>query len=141
MKRANYIGAPQMFELNQACRIVTEAFGGNCPFLVGSSLEKRDYRDVDVRLILDDEEFGRLFGSVDAVAYNPLWSLMCSSISLWLSKHSGLPVDFQIQQRTAANEDKGQRQAIGIFLSTPATITWEAKADAASPPDPTSESV
>jgi len=44
-------------------------------------------------------------------------SLMCSSISLWLSQRSGLPVDFQIQRMTQANEnEKGTRVALGMFL-------------------------
>jgi len=60
MTRANWIGAPEMFNLNMACRALVDAFGWNI-FLVGSSLEHRDFRDVDVRCMLDDAEFDRLF--------------------------------------------------------------------------------
>lgn len=118
MIRANYIGAPQFFDLNQACRVITDAFGLHL-YLVGSSLTKRDYRDVDLRLILPDEDYDRMFPGIgDSPQRDALWSLMCSSISLYLSQHSGLPVDFQIQQRTAANaeEPDGQRNAIGLFV-------------------------
>lgn len=116
--RANYIAAPHYFMLNMACRSLTEAFGYNV-YLVGSSLERRDYRDVDVRCILDDAEYARLFpGLTGNPSLNAMWSLMCSSISLYLSQQSGLPVDFQIQQQTEANagNPKGKRHALGIFL-------------------------
>lgn len=122
MKRANYLGAPEAFLLNEACRTLTDAFGPHL-YLVGSCLERRDYRDVDIRCILPDEEFDHLFPGAHDVNYglNALWSVICSSISLWLSKHTGLPIDFQIQRRTEANKKyDGQRAAIGMFLERPA---------------------
>lgn len=122
MRRANYIGAPEFFLLNQACQIVEAAFDfGVGTMLVGSSLTKRDYRDVDIRCILRDEDFERLFPGTQGASNwrHPLWSLMCSSISLFLSKASGLPIDFQIQSMTEANHDypspEHQRCAVGIF--------------------------
>lgn len=121
MKRANYIGVPQFFNLNQACRVITEAFGF-CVYLVGSSLRTKDYRDVDVRCILADEEFDRLFPNCVGDPKLPMhldarWSIICSSISLYLSQHSGLPIDFQIQRQTQANaEHKGPRNALGLFV-------------------------
>lgn len=118
--RANWLPAPHFFNLNQACGMLVEAFG-HCVYLVGSSLERRDYRDVDVRVILEDAEFDRLFpGAGEGPAWNPLWSVMCSAISLHLSQQSGLPVDFQIQRMTEANEKHpgggGRRHPIGLFL-------------------------
>jgi len=121
MTRANYIGAPQFFRLNEACRIVNDAFGfGYGVFLVGSSLTRRDYRDVDLRLIVTDEDFARLFpGELGASWRHPFWSLLCSSISLYLSQVSGLPVDFQVQSMTEANRDyaapEHERCALGLF--------------------------
>lgn len=125
MKRANWLPAPAAFNLNMACVAIDKAFGGHfgC-YLVGSALRKRDYRDVDVRLIMSDAEFERLFpGAVNHPQLNPLWSLLCSSISLFLQTHTGLPVDFQIQQQTAANAEFGGgpkqghgRHPLGIFL-------------------------
>lgn len=116
--RANYLPAPAVFHLDHACAMIHDAFD-DCPYLVGSALVKRDYRDVDVRLILDDAKFDRLFpGAFTAPRYHPLWSLMCSTISDWLARQSGLPVDFQIQRRTEANTQyPGQRHALGIFHS------------------------
>lgn len=120
MNRANWIGAPEFFELNHACQTINAAFGWGTTYLVGSAIERRDHRDVDVRCILDDEAYAKLFPGI--VGNNPAmdarWSLMCSAISLWLSKHTGLRIDFQIQQRTVANEenkDSPHRQVLGLF--------------------------
>lgn len=122
MNRANWIGAPAFFELNQACLTLTQAFGCHV-YLVGSAMTRRDYRDVDVRCILPDEDFARWFPGLDVngVAHDARWSLLCSSISLWLSKHTGLPIDFQIQRRTEANaefprREGHQRHALGLFV-------------------------
>jgi len=115
--RANYLGAPQAFDLNQACRVLVDAYGCNV-YLVGSSLLRRDYRDVDVRCILSDDAYERLFPGIgETPQRDARWSIMCSAISLWLSRHSGLPIDFQFQQQTAANaEYEGARHSIGVFL-------------------------
>jgi len=124
-QRANYIRGPHYFNLNMACRSVEEAFGfGYGVYLVGSSLERRDYGDVDVRCVLPDEEFARLFPGLTPghELRHAFWSLLCSSISLYLSQHSGLPVDFQIQQATWANAEfphpPRPRSALGLFLAT-----------------------
>lgn len=117
MKRANYLGVPQVYNLNHACEAIFSAFG-NVPYLVGSSLIKKDYRDVDVRLILDDEEFDILFPGIGSRHdLNAKWSLMCASISGWLASRSSLPVDFQIQRQTEANNDypNEPRHALGVF--------------------------
>lgn len=119
--RANWVPAPQYFNLNMACVSISEAFGTHC-YLVGSALATREHRDVDVRLILPDEDFARLFPNITrATGYDARWSLLCSAISAWLSKQSNLQVDFQIQQRTAANAQhhSEKRHPIGMFI-TPA---------------------
>lgn len=118
-RRANYIPGPHFYKLNQACCFINQAFGGFGCYLVGSSLERRDYRDVDVRLILNDEEYARLFRSTDGWL-NPFWSLLCTALSDWLSQQTGLPIDFQIQQQTHANAThSGKRTALGIFHDYP----------------------
>lgn len=52
--RVNFIGAPEFYNLNAACLLVTEAFHNLSlgTFHVGSSITRRDYRDVDVRVIM-----------------------------------------------------------------------------------------
>ena len=126
--RANYVGAPQIFHLHNACALIDRAFpeAYGC-YLVGSSIVKRDFRDVDVRLIMADADFLAIFpGSnltkIGHASFNARWSLICCSISGWLSQVSGLPVDFQIQPRTQANElypTKGghERQGLGWFYA------------------------
>ena len=117
--RANYVPAPHFFRLNHACTLVNKAFGGFGCYLVGSALVRRDYRDVDVRLILSDDEYARLFRDTHGFL-NPFWSLLCTSISLWLSQETGLPIDFQIQSQTRANKTyPGERSAIGLYLDYP----------------------
>lgn len=120
MKRANWLGAPEAYNLNQVATVLNAAFGYHS-YLVGSCLERRDHRDVDVRCILDDIEFDRLFRSHDLnYSTNGLWSLMCTSISEWLSNRTGLKIDFQIQRQSDANEQyHGRpRNCLGIFRSS-----------------------
>lgn len=116
MARSNWVGAPDFFNLDQACRTIVAAFGPHV-YQVGSSLERRDFRDVDVRVILPDEEYDKLFpGKFKAQHMNALWSLLSSAVSMYLSQHSGLPVDFQIQRQSWANEEfDGPRNALGLF--------------------------
>jgi|SRR5579872_1122189 len=117
MKRANFIGAPEFYNLQCACAILNQAFGYN-NYLVGSSLVRRDFRDVDIRCILDDEEFDRLFpGHPKNPSLDAFWSIICAAISEWLAKRTGLAIDFQIQRRTEANaENDGRRNCLGLFI-------------------------
>lgn len=120
--RASYVGAPQIFELNAACVLINKAFRPQDAFgtyHVGSSLAKRDYRDVDVRTIMPDDAFVLMFGKVEPFQHIPLWNLLCVSISHWLSKRTDLPVDYQIQPQTWANTKypKQARNPVGLFLS------------------------
>jgi hypothetical protein len=126
MERANYLPAPAYFKLDHACQYINSALGGFGSYLVGSSTRRKDWRDVDVRYILDNDIFDRLFPGVGDA--NPskcaLWSLMCVTISDWLSNQTGLPVDFQIQRQSMANAkfksaDGHRRSALGIFLAYP----------------------
>jgi hypothetical protein len=117
------VGSPGFFLLNQACLVIRRAFGEG-PYLVGSSIDSKDYRDVDVRLMLDDDRYEAMFPGITK-AGNPrchaLWSLTCSSISLWLRQASGLPVDFQIQARSVANEKYPgavKRIPLGLYPET-----------------------
>ena len=119
--RLNYVAAPEFFKLNQACELINKAFGSFGCYHVGSSIKRRDYRDVDVRLILSDEEYDAMFrcnGTGEWV--DARWSLMCVSISVWLREVTGLPIDFQIQRFTQANKDYPRmedqpRHPLGIF--------------------------
>jgi hypothetical protein len=122
--KACYIGAPAVFALEMACQHVNAAFGGYGCYLVGSCMERADWRDVDVRSIMGDEQFAALFPDVELAVgsaiweSDPRWLLINTSISQWLRAQTGLPVDFQIQPQTFANKrhDKS-RSAIGMRIS------------------------
>jgi hypothetical protein len=118
-RKANYIGAPACFLLEQAAQHVAAAFGGYGLYQVGSSLERADWRDVDLRYILDDEEFARLFPDAgEHWEFDPRWLLLTTSISAWLSKQTGLPIDFQFQPQAHANERHSKpRNALGIRIT------------------------
>lgn len=118
-KKASYVGAPACFALEMACQALNRAFGGFGCYLVGSALERPDWRDIDVRLVLSDEEFMALFPDVDLEAVNwefdTRWLVMTVSIAAWLSKSTGLPVDFQFQpQGHASRRHKGPRSALSL---------------------------
>lgn len=119
-KKAVYIGAPACFALELALSQVVEAFGGyssgiGC-YVVGSALEKPNWRDVDVRLIMPDELFAEQFPKARTHwEQDTKWLLLTVSISDWLQKLTGLPVDFQFQPQTHANDRfKGPRDAMGF---------------------------
>lgn len=117
-KKYNYIGAPAVFALELALRHVNEAFGCVACYIVGSTLERPDWRDVDVRMIMDDEDFAKNFPDAEQhPEHDAKWLLLTVAISEWLSKQSGLPVDFQFQSQTHANDQhKGTRNAAGFRL-------------------------
>lgn len=122
-RKGCYIGAPAVFALEQACQHITAAFGGYGCYIVGSSMERPDWRDVDVRYILPDDEFKTLFPGADlhdggggsTWEFDPRWLLLTVSISDWLKKVTGLPVDFQFQPQTHANARHSKpRNAVGL---------------------------
>lgn len=126
-----YVGAPACFALEMACQHLSEAFG-ECCYLVGSALERADWRDIDVRMILDDEAFAELFPAAHVHTgsweFDARWLVMTVSISAWLSKESGLPVDFQFQPRAHANErHKKPRNALGMRMAPRSETEGDAK--------------
>lgn len=62
-------------------------------YLVGSVMERPNYRDVDVRLILSDDNYDRLTDE---------WCLIGFVFSRYLADVTRLP-DFQVQRQTDAN--------------------------------------
>ncbi|PBC71539.1 hypothetical protein BX265_6149 [Streptomyces sp. TLI_235] len=105
--RASYLSPPDFHRLDWACRPVTAAFDTPV-YLVGSVLTRADYRDIDLRLILDDDE---------AANYPPPLRLVLNvALSDLIAKLAGLPrpIDFQIQSMTEANAEDGARNPLGI---------------------------
>lgn len=116
--KASYVGAPAIFTLELACQHLNRAFGGFGVYLVGSSLERPDWRDVDLRMILSDADFAVLFPNAgEHWECDPRWLVMTTAISAWLSQQSSLPVDFQFQPQTHANaRHGGRRNAMGMEI-------------------------
>jgi hypothetical protein len=118
-RKSNFIGAPAAFKLELACQHLNRAFGGWGCYHVGSSRQRKDWRDVDVRLILDDKEFDRLFPDAqeNSWEFDARWLVLTIAISEWLSKESGLPIDFQFQKQSHANaRHPKERNAIGLNM-------------------------
>lgn len=123
---AHFLGVSQFFALSEACNTIINAFDGwshvGC-YLVGSAMTRRDWRDVDVRLMMTDEAFDKMFGGVDdpGVTLSPL-ILLNAAVSEWLQRRTGLPVDFQFQRMSDANakystKDGHKRNAVGFSIT------------------------
>jgi len=129
--KASYIGAPACFALEMACKQVNDAFRVPAPgfsglFIVGSALKRPDWRDVDVRMMLDDATFQKMFPDVDIShgaalwEFDPRWTLMTTAIAQWMRHQTGLPIDFQFQPMTWANKEHNKpRHAAGLRFVSP----------------------
>lgn len=120
-KKTSYVGVPAIFELTMACNVLIRAYGASI-YHVGSSLQRPDWRDVDLVMILDDADFAREFPNAPlhsaAWEHDPKWLVLTVSLSKWLAKKAGVPVDFKFQPRTFANErHTGPRNQIGRFIN------------------------
>ena len=111
------VGMPATLHLQAFGREIEAAFG-HLPYLVGSAARSKTWRDVDVRLMLPDDEFDALFpGHIKPDRVNAKWSLICAAISELGRQRTGLPIDFQIQRMTDANDRyDGVRHALGLHL-------------------------
>jgi hypothetical protein len=105
-------GMPAGIWLNKFGVIVADYFGETA-YHVGSSLSSKDWRDVDVRLILDDDKFTERFGKNTSAETNPKLAAITLAFAALGSAMTGLPIDFQIQSTSHANERyPGPRSAL-----------------------------
>lgn len=111
------VGMPAYLKLEAFGRVIREAFPEGTPYHVGSSLLGKEWRDVDVRLMLPDDVYEREFGPYIQPQYrNKRWNALCCAFSCYGSDMTGLPIDFQIQDHTNANlEYNNPRSALGII--------------------------
>lgn len=115
------VGMPETLKLEEFGQLLFDIFG-DMAYHVGSSLEKKTgWRDVDIRLIMDDEKYEKMrFGKPSEEHGNDKWRRVCLNLSMLGKQITGLPIDFQIQQRTIANErfnrKKGCRRS-ALFIN------------------------
>lgn len=108
--RINYLTVAQNFALETAMQVLNDAGCG--AYLVGSVMERADFRDVDLRCILDDDDFEQRFGG-----QRVRLRLLNAALSEWITARTGLPIDFQFQSRTEAEQYKGRpRNPMGILI-------------------------
>lgn len=98
------------------------AMFGEIPYLVGSCLDGPGFRDVDVRIMLEDEAFSRIpFKVLDL---NML-------LTLWGRRQTGLRVDCQVQSRSVWESHIGKRypRFLTVFEkpepSPEQIVTWD----------------
>lgn len=79
------------------------------PYLVGSAMETRDYRDIDLRVLLPDKIYDKISSIIDL-------DMLGIAVSLWGQKTTGMPIDYQVQRQSNANKEfKGKlRSAVYI---------------------------
>lgn len=110
------VGMPEALKLEMFGELLFQGFG-HVAYHVGSSLASKSFRDVDVRLMLPDDEYEKLgLGNPSRPHSNPKWVAMCLAFTALAREMTGLPIDFQIQQVSAANaEFSGPRSALLRF--------------------------
>jgi hypothetical protein len=114
------VGMPATLYLEAFAEIVTDAFGEH-PYLVGSALTTTQWRDVDVRVMLDDDVYAAMgFGDPERPQENAKWCAYVLAFTALGRQMTGLPIDFQIQDTTVANKQtpkEGGRNSLGIRRS------------------------
>lgn len=110
------IGMPTALFFDEFGALVHDAFGEH-PYHVGSSLVGKAWRDVDVRLMLDDAQYAAMgLGDPEHPHQNPKWVALVKAFSGLGRQMTGLPIDFQIQATSHANAKfpSAPRSALGL---------------------------
>ena len=114
---------PAALHLERFGSILWDAFDAT-PYWVGSSLpgsekamQGKPWRDVDVRILLADEVYEAMgLGDPDHPHQNAKWVALVLAFSELGHAMTGLPIDFQIQQVSYANDKHdGPRSALGCM--------------------------
>lgn len=110
MTRGLWLTPTQARRLDLACSPIRLLLGG--VYLVGSCVlpdrTGRPPRDIDVRVMVDEETWARHSPST--------WALISDGLGALLEAQTGLaPIDCQVQESGAANaEHRGDRSALGM---------------------------
>ncbi len=87
------------------------------PYLVGSAAQGLPWRDIDVRLILPDRRFAELTEAdpdEEQAPPEPRHMALNVAFTVWGQRVTGLPIDFQFQSMTVANDYPGSRIPLGL---------------------------
>lgn len=95
-------GMPAEIWLNKFGVLLNDVYG-HTAYQVGSSVHSKEWRDVDVRLMLPDEEYDAMFGDL-CNKLNPKLAALTLAWCALAKEMTGLPVDFQFQRLSKANE-------------------------------------
>lgn len=113
------VGMPASLWLHQFGRMVFAAFG-EYPYQVGSSVQEKAWRDVDVRVMLARDVYERMgLGDPKQPHANARWVAFCVAFSALGKQMTGLPVDFQIQEVATANDEFGGRVRSALGFDEP----------------------
>lgn len=107
------VGMPESLYLNQFGDLLFHAFG-EIAYQVGSSLTGATWRDVDVRVMLDKEQYLAMgLGDPKHPQSNERWCAFTMAFTALGRQMTGLPIDFQLQETDTANsENEGPRSAL-----------------------------
>lgn len=98
-RRQTHLGVEEVRKLDHWCRNLRVMFHESLDVIhVGSSLVKPDYRDVDIRIVVEDEDYVRLSGSLNVKDLNML-------LSYWGREQTGLPIDCQVQSLDVSSDE------------------------------------
>lgn len=107
--RANYMPSPAaLFRLRIFGDTVHRLIGKRA-YLVGSVLHRRDHRDIDVRIMLDDDTFERTFGGNGLWITNGSLTFANMALSALAREMTGLDIDCQFQRLSDANAEYGRK--------------------------------
>lgn len=115
------VGSPAYLELVRFGEVLHDVFGARA-YLVGSATRGKDFRDVDVRVMLEDGENGeywRWFPGGGMGGNDPKWNGICVAFSYYGAKMTGLNIDFQVQPITEANVLYGSEFRQPLMLIDP----------------------
>lgn len=100
--RATHLDVDEVRALDHWCHLLRRMFPTTVGILhVGSSIVRPDYRDVDIRIVLDDDEYTALVPLVNRLDLHML-------LSQWGRQMTGLRIDCQLQSVTESSEQHDQ---------------------------------
>ena len=101
---------PHIYSKVKSFAKTLSALTGCSFYLVGSFVGPKNWRDIDLYGVMDNDKFEELFGNVGAWkrqgttgrwgAIRHRWSLFCTILSKWGTEYIGEIMDIQIYPRT-----------------------------------------